>query len=157
MDKFLNVEGIIIENKALSNHELIEYIKQLKIKHFRGVFMRDDLPKKKRTKESTQRSTGQRPECGIVNLADSLSDGTHWVCYYNGYYFDSYGLPPPLEIVEYLGENSALSEQLPKVDLEYNIYQIQKSGQICGHLCLYFLNRITKGMEFNEIIFSLLK
>ena len=135
MDKFLNVEGIIIENKALSNHELIEYIKQLKIKHFRGVFMRDDLPKKKRNKE-----------CGIVNLADSLSDGTHWVCYFNHYYFDSYGLPPPLEIVEYLGEN-----------LEYNIYQIQKSGQICGHLCLYFLNRITKGMEFNEIIFSLLK
>ena len=146
MDKFLNVEGIIIENKALSNHELIEYIKQLKIKHFRGVFMRDDLPKKKRTKE-----------CGIVNLADSLSDGTHWVCYFNHYYFDSYGLPPPLEIVEYLGDNSALSEQLPNVDLEYNIYQIQKSGQICGHLCLYFLNRITKGMEFNEIIFSLLK
>ena len=135
MDKFLNVEGIIIENKALSNHELIEYIKQLKIKHFRGVFMRDDLPKKKRTKE-----------CGIVNLADSLSDGTHWVCYFNHYYFDSYGLPPPLEIAEYLGDN-----------LEYNIYQIQKSGQICGHLCLYFLNRITKGMEFNEIIFSLLK
>ena len=135
MDKFLNVEGIIIENKALSNRELIEYIKQLKIKHFRGVFMRDDLPKKKRTKE-----------CGIVNLADSLSDGTHSVCYFNHYYFDSYGLPPPLEIVEYLGDN-----------LEYNIYQIQKSGQICGHLCLYFLNRITKGMEFNEIIFSLLK
>ena len=145
MDKFLNVEGIIIENKALSNHELIGYIKQLKIKHFRGVFMRDNLPKKKRTKE-----------CGIVNLADSLSDGTHWVCYFNNlpsavdpgqnYYFDSYGLPPPLEIVEYLGDN-----------LEYNIYQIQKSGQICGHLCLYFLNRITKGMVFNDIIFSLLK
>ena len=140
MDKFLNVEGIVIENKALSNHELIGYIKQLKIKHFRGVFMRDNLPKKKRTKE-----------CGIVNLADSLSDGTHWVCYSavdpgQNYYFDSYGLPPPLEIVQYLGDN-----------LEYNIYQIQKSGQICGHLCLYFLNRITKGMVFNDIIFSLLK
>ena len=99
--------------------------------------MRDNLPKKKRTKE-----------CGIVNLADSLSDRTHWVCYFNNYYFDSYGLPPPLEIVEYLGDN-----------LEYNIYQIglQKSGQICGHLCLNFLNRITKGMVFNGIIFSLLK
>ena len=135
MDNFLNVQGLIIENKALSNHELIGYIKQLKIKNFRGVFMRDSLPKKQR-----------RVECGIVNLADSLSDGTHWVCYYNGYFFDSFGLPPPLEIVEYLGENS-----------EYNIYQIQKSGKICGHLCLYFLNRITKGMEFNDIIFSLLK
>ena len=62
MDQFLNVEGILIENKALSNHELISYIKQLKIKNFRGVFMRDNLPKKKRN-----------TECGIVNLADSLS------------------------------------------------------------------------------------
>ena len=102
MDKFLNVEGILIEIKALTNHELIEYIKKLKIKHFRGVFMRDNLAKKKRTKE-----------CGIVNLADSLSHGTHWVCYFNNYYFDTYGLSPPLEIVEYLGDN-----------LEYNIYQI---------------------------------
>ena len=71
MDKFLKVEGILIENKALSNLELIEYIKKLKIKNFRGVFMRDNLKKKKR-----------RAECGNVNLADSLSDGTHWVCYY---------------------------------------------------------------------------
>ena len=50
MNKFLNVEEIIIENKALSNHELIGYIKQLKIKHLRDVFMRDDLPKRKELK-----------------------------------------------------------------------------------------------------------
>ena len=30
MVKFLNVEGIIIKNKALSNRELIEYIKKVK-------------------------------------------------------------------------------------------------------------------------------
>ena len=47
MTNFLNVEGLIIENKALTNHELIYYIKQLNIKNFRGVFMRDNLPKKK--------------------------------------------------------------------------------------------------------------
>ena len=135
MDNFLNVEGLIIENKSLSNYELVDYIKQLKIKNFRGIFMRDNLPKKKRINE-----------CGIVNLDDSFSNGTHWVCYYNGYYFDSYGLSPPLEIIDYLGFN-----------LEHNIYQIQKSGKIFGHLCLYFLNRITKDMKFNDVIFSLLK
>ena len=108
--------------------------------------MRDNLPKKKRN-----------TECGIVNLADSLSDGTHWVCYYNGYYFDSYGLPPPLEIVEYLGDSAQSAADRRSENSEYNIFQIQKLGVICGHLCLYFLNRITKGMEFNEIIFSLLK
>ena len=84
---------------------------------------------------------------------------THWVCYYNDsketisdhrYYFDSYGLPPPIEIVEYLGGYT------PSV-AQHNIYQIQKSGKICGHLCLYFLNRITKGNDFNNVIFSLLK
>ena len=134
MVNFLNVEGLIIENKALTNHELIYYIKQLNIKNFRGVFMRDNLPKKRFKKE-----------CGIVNLDDSFSGGTHWVCYFNNYYFDSYGLQPPLEIVEYLKQP------------QFNIYQIQKSGKICGHLCLYFLNQMSKGNEFNDVIFSLLK
>ena len=64
VDNFLNVEGLIIENKALTNHELINYIKQLGIKNFRGVFMRDNLPKKIFKKE-----------CGIVNLDDTFSSG----------------------------------------------------------------------------------
>ena len=47
----------IRDDKGLTNVDLIKYAQSLKINHFRGVFMRDNLP--------------QRPykcECGIVNL-----------------------------------------------------------------------------------------
>ena len=48
-------------------------IKELKIPYFRGVFMRNDLPRKP-----------LKRECGILNL-DGVSGtgrGTHWVCWY---------------------------------------------------------------------------
>ena len=51
----INVEGIVLPNKPLTNFQLIEAAKKLKIKNFRGVFVRDELPKKPRKKE-----------CGIV-------------------------------------------------------------------------------------------
>jgi len=67
----------------------------LKIPNFGGVFLRDNLPKKPRKKE-----------CGIFNLDDTSGNGTHWVCWYKDsdkkYYFDSYGLIPPSELVQYL-------------------------------------------------------
>jgi len=33
-------------NKALSDYDLIDFVKYLGIKHFRGVFSRDNLPNK---------------------------------------------------------------------------------------------------------------
>ena len=135
----ISVENVILENKPLSNYDLIDAIKQLKIKHFRGVFLRDQLPSKPR-----------KNECGIINLADSDdSRGTHWVCYYRknnkNYYFDSYGLRYPLELESYLGNT-----------IEYNKLQIQKNGVICGHLCLYVLCKLSKGLEIDNIIHNLI-
>ena len=49
----------------------MEWIKILGIKHFRGIYSRDGLPKK------------IRKECGIINLDDMTGPGTHWVCYRN--------------------------------------------------------------------------
>jgi len=44
--------------------------------------------------------------CGILNLDDASGEGTHWVGWSragkNKFYFDSYGIQPPLELVEYL-------------------------------------------------------
>ena len=59
-------------NKALSNYDFINWIDQLKIKHFRSVFSRDNLAKKIQTLET-----------GIINLDDSIGPGSHWVCYRN--------------------------------------------------------------------------
>ena len=67
----MEVYGLQIPDKPLSNFELIKYAENLNILSFRDVFMRDELPKK----------TWQK-ECGIVNFNRSTEPGTHWVAYY---------------------------------------------------------------------------
>ena len=67
----ITVGEVVLQNKPLSNIELIHAAKQLKIPNFRGVFLRDTLPK-----------TLERNECGILNLDDSSGGGTHWVAWY---------------------------------------------------------------------------
>lgn len=110
--------------KALSNIELIKYAKILEIPHFRGVFSRDDLPK--------------RPfkyERSIINLDGKDSTGTHWIALRKdgntAYILDSLGnLKPPLEVLKYL--------EGTKVFFNYQKLQ-NKSEVICGHICLQFL------------------
>lgn len=120
-----NNNKLIIPNKALSNEELTVYATCLKIPFFRGVFMRDGLPKKIRLNET-----------GIVNLDNSIGPGTHWVCYKKlkniVYYFDSFGnLPPPRELQKYF-------QGVKKI--MYNYERLQNyNTPVCGHLCLEFL------------------
>ena len=76
------IKNVILPNKPLSNFELEDVAKKLKIPYCRGVFLLDTLPKKPNKKE-----------CGIVNFDKSGGSGTHWVSWYkNGktkIYFDS--------------------------------------------------------------------
>ena len=46
--KNIDVEGVVLPNKPLTNFELIDAAKKLNIPNFRGVFLRDTLPKKPR-------------------------------------------------------------------------------------------------------------
>ena len=129
------VKNVILPNKPLSNFELEDAVKNLKIPCFRGVFLLDTLP----TKPS-------KKECGIVNFDKSGGSGTHWVAWYkNGktkIYFDSYGVQPPTEVNNYLGKS-----------IDYNTYQIQPRGEVfCGHLCLYVLKELNEGHEFQSIL-----
>ena len=55
--------------KPLSNFDLMDWIKKLKIKYLRGIYSRNDLPSK------------IKKECGIINLDGTSGPGTHWVCY----------------------------------------------------------------------------
>lgn len=112
----------------------------LKIPNFRGVFMRQVLPNK-----------SHDIECGVLNLGDINSNGTHWTCYVkNGnkkLYFDSFGdAYPPIELVKYLGKDG----------LFYNTDRIQDfdDGPICGHVCLEVLRRHEDNWES---IISILK
>jgi len=84
----------------LSNFDLIDAASKLAIKNFRGVFMRDQLPKQP-----------NRVETGIINLDNSTGAGTHWVAYAIDpraiVYFDSYGLAPPIEFNKYVSTMNA--------------------------------------------------
>ena len=58
--------GTNIPDKPLTNIELATYALELKIPHFRGVFMRDTLPQYPFNVES-----------GIVNFNTSSQPGSH--------------------------------------------------------------------------------
>jgi len=134
----ISVEGIILPNRPLANVELINSAKKLHIPLFRGVFVRDDLPRKP-----------NKNECGILNLDDSSGGGTHWVLWYKknneNFYFDSYGIDPPLELRQYL-----------KGYIFCNTENIQTEGEVfCGHLCLYVLKQLSLGRHLQEIVNNL--
>lgn len=117
-----------IRVKPLSNYDILKLTAKLEIPYFEGVFMRDELLGKKKSRS--------KKECWILNHGTSHTDGTHWTALAkidnNAFYFDSFGkLPPPYELIKYLNKN---------ISLYYNAKKYQNYGTvICGHLCLKFL------------------
>jgi len=133
----MQVENVILPNKPLSNFEILDTVKKIDLKNFRGVFLRDTLPKKPK-----------RHECRIMNLDDSSGNGTHWVAWRkhgnDKCLFDSFGLPPPTELNKYLDG-----------DIFYTTEQIQPRQEvICGHLCLRVLKQMQNGRGLQDIINS---
>ena len=57
----LSVEGLVIPNKALTNLEILDAVRNFEIPRFRGVFLRDNLPVEPK-----------RMECGVLNLDDTV-------------------------------------------------------------------------------------
>ena len=132
------IENVILPNKPLSNFELEDAAKRLNIPSFKGVFLLNTLPKKPNKKE-----------CGVVNFNKSGGPGTHWVAWYKNsrtnIYFDSYGVQPPIEVVEYLGS-----------PIRYNTDQLQPARQVfCGHLCLHVLKELGAGHKFQNVLNNL--
>ena len=67
------IDSVVLPNKPLSNLEIIDAAKKLSLYGFRGVFLRDTLPKKK----------SKMNEYGILNFDSSSGDGTHWVMWFS--------------------------------------------------------------------------
>ena len=125
-------------NKPLSNFELIDWVKKLKIKHFRGIYSRDNLPQKMK-----------KDEVGIINLDSQIGPGTHWVAYRNGdkyvEYFDSFGLIMPKEIMQFMSTSGKR--------LMYSGDEIQERDSVlCGYWCLYYLFERQKGTSILKTI-----
>ena len=121
-------------NKPLINIDLLNWVKKLGIKHFRGIYSRDALPPKM-----------LKNEVGIINLDSQIGPGTHWVAYRNGdkhaEYFDSFGLIMPNEVMNYLGTSGKkyfipemrYKKEIPCcVDIgTYTIYWRDKEMSLC--------------------------
>ena len=138
--------GLLVENRRcleesmtqepvvpMSNFDLIDAASALAIKNFRGVFMRDQLPKQPK-----------RVETGIINLDNSSGEGTHWVAYAIDprgiVYFDSYGLAPPREFMRYI---STMNHSAP---IFYSTLPTEQLNDppICGREVLNVLAEISK-------------
>ena len=137
--------------KPLSNFDLMDWVKKLGIKHFRGIYSRDGLPRK------------IRKECGIINLDDMQGPGTHWVCYRNidggsaspqnppdawinvVEYFDPFGLIMPNEALKYF--------RTANKPVVYSMDEIQNRNTVlCGYWCLYYLFERQRGKSILEVI-----
>ena len=103
------VEKYGLKNETISNVKIKEILGILKL-NSTGIYMRDD-------KFITT--------SGTVNLHPSV--GTQWVMFINEYFFDSYGCPPPTNILNHIKKGI------------YSEYQIQKNDSYCAAFCLYIL------------------
>ena len=142
----MKVYGLNIANdKGLTNIDILRYVRELGIDNFRGVFMRDTLPK-----------MVYRKECGIVNFNTSDQVGSHWVCYYkNGMKricFDSFGQVTLDEIQKYLKTSKEYETGEEVIQRNTDIIQ-RVNTHVCGHLCLFVLTSLTREhLTFQEVL-----
>lgn len=124
---------------GLSNFDLVEIARRQKIP-LDGVISKDRLKERFKPKPN-------QPINLIINLQDlydgdgNLQGGSHWVslCYFvkekKYCYFDSYGFPPPVDVVQFCQKHH------PQTEILYTDSQIQELNTIwCGVYALQFID-----------------
>ena len=119
-----------LKNKATSNIKIQQVLSSLSLNVVR-IYLRDGPFKS---------------DIGIVNLHPSK--GTHWVCYINESYFDSYGCVCPKKLSKFIIKRNGFCL--------YSEYQIQKNDSYCASYCLYiiYLTKIL-GFDFKSSVLNL--
>ena len=120
-----------LKNKATSNIKIQEVLKKMGLDSEVGVYLRDG-------------PFGS--DIGIVNLHPFR--GSHWVCYINEIYFDSYGCVCPKKLSKFIMKRNGYCL--------YSEYQIQKNDSFCASYCLYIIY-LTKvlGNDFKSAVLNL--
>ena len=111
-----------LKNKATSNIKIQQVLSSLSLKDI-GIYLRDGSFKS---------------DIGIVNLHPSR--GTHWICYINENYFDSYGCVCPKKLSKFIIKRNGYCL--------YSEYQIQKNDSFCASYCLYIIY-LTKVLDID--------
>ena len=119
-----------LRNKGTSNTKIQQVLNSIGLNNV-GIYLRDGPFKS---------------DIGIVNLHPNR--GTHWVCYINENYFDSYGVVCPKKLSKFIIKRNGYSL--------YSEYQIRKNDSFCAGYCLYIIY-LTKvlGIDFKPAVLNL--
>ena len=119
-----------LKNKATSNIKIQQVLSSLSLNDI-GIFLRDGP---------------FEFDIGIVNLHPSK--GTHWVCYIDENYFDSYGVVCPKKLSKFIIKRNGFCL--------YSEYQIQKNDSFCASYCLYIIYLVkVLGIDFKSAVLNL--
>ena len=102
-----------LKNRATSNIKIQQVLSFLSFNDV-GIYLRDGP---------------FESDIGIVNLHPSK--GTHWICYIDENYFDSYACSPPTKLSKFIIKRYGYCL--------YSEYQIQKNDSFCASYCLYII------------------
>jgi hypothetical protein len=89
----------------------------------------------------------------VFNLDPSYKSGSHWVAMAIDlnrkkiYYFDSYGMKPPMQVSRYMRYFLLQDKELK---LQFNARRFQFSNTECGMYSIYFLIRMIQGESFKK-------
>ena len=124
------IKNYNLRNIATSNIKIQQVLSSLSLNDV-GIYLRDGP---------------FESDIGIVNLHPSK--GTHWVCYINENYFDSYGIVCPKKLSKSIIKRNGYCL--------YSEYQIQKNDSYCASYCLYIIY-LTKviGLDFKNSVLNL--
>ena len=119
-----------LKNKATSNIKIQQVLSSLSLNDV-GIYLRDGP---------------FESDIGIVNLHPSK--GTHWVCYINETYFDSFDVVCPMKLAKIIIKRKGYRL--------FSEYQIQKNDSFCASYCLYIIY-LTKvlGTDFKSAVLNL--
>ena len=116
------VQKYNLKNKATSNIKIQQVLSSLSLNDV-GIYLKDGPIES---------------DIGVVNLHPSK--GTHWVCYINENYFDSYGCVCPKRLSKFIIKRNGYCL--------YSEYQIQKNDSFCASYSLYIIY-LTKVLEID--------
>ena len=124
------VKKFNLKNKATSNIKIQQVLSSLSLNDV-GIYLGDGP---------------FSSDIGIVNLHPSK--GTHWVCYLNDIYFDSYGCVCRKRLSKFIIKRYGYCL--------YSEHQIQKNDTFCASYCLYIIY-LTKvlGIAFRSAVLNL--
>ena len=119
-----------LKNKATSNLKIQQVLDSIGLNNV-GIYLRDGP---------------FSSDIGIVILHPSK--GTHWICYINGNFFDSYGCVCPKKVSKFIIKRNGCCL--------YSEYQIQKNDSYCASYCLYivYLTEVI-GIDFKSAVLNL--